>query len=159
MVENVTDITQQMNNPHALNKLGFRLGFLGRLTDLVNTVGYEISSNYQGTGPKFIAKWEHSFVEAQAIVQHLGDCRLSPSFDKFKGKCEDYYLKPKWDDEQQNCMKHRQARLLEQIHEIQSRVIWRYLWTFAFVFALTASLVPLLIEHFPWLIEQLRLLN
>ena len=148
MVSNVTDITQQMSNPHALNKLGFRLGFLGRLTDLVNTVGFQISNSHRGNRVTYIAEWEHQLVEAEAIVKHLKDNNLKCSFDEFKQKCEAYWLS-EWNAGKQQCMKESQVRLLKRIHTLQKGVIFRYGCIIAIFVLATHLIFPLIIEYLP----------
>ncbi len=146
MVNQVSQITGQMSNPYALNKLGFRLGYLGRLTDLVNTVGFEISSNYRGTGPMFAAKWEHSFVEAQAIVDRANDTELTCAFNDFKKICVDF-TSSNWKECQHKTMKGRQTILLERIHKLQSNAVRKYVFYAAIVFAVAGLAFPVIIAH------------
>ena len=141
------NISQEMSSPHALNKLGYSLGFLGRLTDLVNTVAFEISCFQCEPDSSIIAKWACSLAEAHAIVKHLRDCKLNKSFYEFKTACEHSYLCGCWDGEKKSEMRDKQTELLRNTHRLQSKKLCEYVWTGVILLALIHLIFPLILHH------------
>ena len=147
MMSSVTEITNQMKDPHLLNKLGFRLGYLGRLTDLVNTVAYEISCCQCTPACSDIAKWECSIAETHAIVQHIGDRKLCTSFNAFKKACEKVFVNGKCREGLKNEMREKQTALLTNTHRLQSKKLCEYVWTGIILLALIHLVFPLILHH------------
>lgn len=146
-MSSVSEITNQMKDPHVLNKLGFRLGFLGRLTDLVNTVAFEISLCQRKPDSSELAKWECSIAEAHAIVQYIGDRKLCICFSAFKRACEKLIMDGKWSEGTKREMRENQTELLTNTHRLQSKKLCEYVWTGLILLTILHLIFPLILHH------------